>query len=154
MSGLRFDRLGALFVVTVVLILDRAQAQAPSGEAKMKQGLQLPACLVCHSSDKDRGKLADLNRSCDTNCRRCHQEMEKHHPVGGGVEEKDKMTLPLSTGDKVACITCHDPGARRTDTRSWKSQSLFSRLFRSQTVYKTYYLRINNADGNLCRACH
>ncbi len=120
----------------------------------MKAGLQLPACLACHASPKERSKLADLSRSCDSNCRRCHVDMDQHHPTGASMEGRDKIALPFLSGDRVACITCHDPDMRPTDTRSWKSQSLFSRLFRSQTVYKTYYLRINNADGSLCKACH
>jgi hypothetical protein len=84
----------------------------------------------------------------------CHKDVEKHHPVGPEVEERDKVSLPLLGDKKVGCISCHDLKTARTDTRSWKSQSLFARMFQSQRTYKTYYLRINNSDGKLCKSCH
>ena len=111
-------------------------------------------CLACHAGEKERGKLTNPADACDANCLRCHKDMEKHHPVGPEVEEKDKVSLPLVGTNKVACISCHDLKTAQTDTRSWKAQSLFGRLFQGQKTYKTYYLRMNNSDGSLCKACH
>jgi hypothetical protein len=120
----------------------------------MPKATQILDCLVCHPGDKDKPRLVDPAYSCDINCLRCHKEMEKHHPVGPEVEERDKVSLPLLGTNKVACISCHDLKAPGTDTRSWKSQSLFARLFQGQPRYKTYYLRVNNSEGKLCKACH
>jgi hypothetical protein len=124
------------------------------GGVRMKDGLKPAACVACHSSQKDRSKLADPSRPCDASCGRCHTDMTKHHPVGGGVAQKEKIGLPLLSGDRLGCMSCHDVQTARTDTRSWKSQSPFDRLFRRRALYQTYYLRINNSDGKLCKTCH
>ncbi len=115
---------------------------------------QPETCLACHAKDKGSRKLAEPMDSCDANCQRCHKDMEKHHTVGQVLEDKGKISLPLLSGNKVACISCHDLRTPRTDRRSWKAQSLYARLFEGQSTYKTYYLRVNNSDGKLCRICH
>lgn len=111
-------------------------------------------CLACHGNERGSRKLADPTNSCDTHCQTCHKDMDKHHAVGQAPEENGNIVLPLATGNKVACISCHDLKTPRRDKRSWKSQSLFSRLFQGQPSYPTYYLRVNNSDGKLCRICH
>jgi hypothetical protein len=133
-----------------------ADDKAPNHEAvkAMLMAAQIRDCMACHPSDKDKPKLVEPTRSCDANCLRCHKDTEKHHPVGPEVEEKDKVSLPLLGINKVACIGCPDLKTTQTDTRSWKAQSLFARLFQGQPRYKTYYLRINNSDGQLCKTCH
>jgi hypothetical protein len=146
---------GLLFLATAcyaVVVLGEGDGKVP-GQA-MREGMAVAACQTCHPGEKDRSKLADPSRCCDQNCLRCHNGMEQHHPVGAGVTEKEKVPLPLVKGDHVACISCHDPLSARTDHRSWKSQSLFSRWFGRQTIYPTYYLRMNNSDGDLCKTCH
>ena len=133
-----------------------AEARVPEHEAvkAMPLAARRQACLACHAGEKERDKLVNPDRSCDANCLRCHKDMEKHHPVGPEVEETDKVSLPLLGTSKVACISCHDLKSAPNDTRSWKAQSLFGRIFQGQKTYPTYYLRINNSDGKLCKACH
>jgi len=137
-------------------IEERAQGKALDHEAQktLPAAEQIRACLSCHASEKEKPKLVDPIRTCDANCKRCHKDVEKHHPVGPEVEEKEKVSLPLLGDKKVSCISCHDMKTVRYDNRSWKSQSLFGRLFQGHTTYKTYYLRMNNSDGGLCKACH
>jgi hypothetical protein len=148
----RFFLLDLLMVTTAAGADDKALNHETV--KAMPMAAQIRDCLACHTSDKDKPKLLEPTRSCDANCLRCHKDMEKHHPVGPEVEEKDKVSLPLLGSNKVACISCHDLKTTQTDTRSWKAQSLFGRLFQSQSKYKTYYLRINNSKGQLCKACH
>lgn len=149
--------LGTFAVVAAVLgyaVFAVGEGAGQSPEQIMRAGMAVSACQACHPGAKDRPKLADPSRSCDQNCFRCHPDMDKHHPVGTGVNEKEKVPLPLIKENQVGCISCHDPLSASTDNRSWKSQSLFSRWFSGQKVYKTYYLRINNSDGKLCKTCH
>jgi len=154
----RTGRTGWLAWLGVVALASTALAQAKVPEHEASKALsvadQRRDCLACHPSEKDQAKLTEPTRSCDANCVRCHKDVEKHHPVGPEVEERDKVSLPLLGDKKVGCISCHDLKTARTDTRSWKSQSLFARMFQSQRTYKTYYLRINNSDGKLCKSCH
>ena len=60
----------------------------------------------------------------------------------------------LSENKKIACITCHDLNNKRYDKTSWKSESLYDRVFSKPTKYKTYYLVIKNNEGQLCITCH
>jgi hypothetical protein len=146
--------LGITVLATVALGEEKPRAPDHEAQKAMPVVEQTRDCLACHTSEKDKAKLVETTRSCDANCMRCHKEMEKHHPVGPEVEETDKVSLPLLGDKKVACISCHDLRTAPNDTRSWKSQSLFARLFQGQATYKTYYLRINNSGGKLCKACH
>jgi hypothetical protein len=149
--------LGLLSLVAALLSAAAlGQGKGPAPGQVMHEGMAEAACRSCHpgEQEQDRAKRADPGRCCDQNCLRCHQDMAEHHPVGAGVTEKDQVPLPLLKGDRVACISCHDPLSARTDRRSWKSQSLFSRWFSRQRVYPTYYLRMNNRDGELCKTCH
>ena len=150
---LRRTGLGVLLTATLVAVA-WAEGKEGGGLATMHEGTKIEACKVCHSSQKDLPKLADLTRSCDNNCIRCHKDIEKHHPVGSEVREKDKVPLPLLSDYKVSCISCHDAASPASDSMSWKAQSFFARLFQKQTTYKTYFLRINNQSGQLCKTCH
>ena len=140
-----------LAVVTLLMLVGLAGAQQAETLKIMPFVGDRQACVVCHAGDKDTGRFADLTRSCDANCVHCHKDRDQHHPVG---PEKDRVNLPLLGANKVACITCHDLKIARYDVRSWKSQSLFGRLFQRQKTYKTYYLRVNNSAGDMCRTCH
>lgn len=145
-------RFGAL--VALVLLAGVAWGMDPGTVKIMPWVAQPEACLTCHGKEKGSRKLVDPLSSCDVHCQQCHKDMDKHHTVGQALEDKGTISLPLLTGNKVACISCHDLKTSRTDKRSWKAQSLFGRLFQGQPSYPTYYLRVNNSDGKLCRICH
>jgi len=144
----------AVAVSLGVAVPTAAENSEPDPVAAMREGMQPKACRACHASEKERPKLADPYLCCNNHCERCHKDMTKHHPVAAAVDDKDRVSLPLLGGDKVACISCHDLKAPATDTKSWKSESLYARLFQRQATYKTYYLRINNSAGRLCKMCH
>lgn len=140
-----------LGLITSVAIADHVIAPI---NQKMHEGMTRSACTLCHTTPKDRPKLHHLGQCCNQNCLRCHFDMTQHHPVGADITIQPGIKLPLLTGEKLACISCHDVFSARTDTQSWKSQSLFAKWFQTKTIYKTYYLRINNSDGKLCKMCH
>jgi len=149
-----------LGLAVTVALLGPALAETPGPDpvATMREAMQPKACRACHAAEKDRARLADPYLCCSSNCERCHEDMTKHHPTVVAVQDKDKDTdkvqLPLLGSKKVGCISCHDLKAPATDTKSWKSESLYARLFQHQATYKTYYLRINNSSGKLCKTCH
>jgi hypothetical protein len=153
--GIRRDCIWFGLAVAVALGMSvPSVAQDPDPVAAMREAMQPKACRTCHASEKEQPKLVDPYRCCDNNCERCHKDMSKHHPVAAEVKDKESVPLPLLGGDKVGCISCHDLKAPATDSKSWKSESLFARLFQRQSTYKTYYLRINNSTGKLCKTCH
>lgn len=107
------------------------------------------ACLKCH----DRSEIDNPACACDEFCIKCHEDSEKHHSVGARI--KDKIGLfKLTKKNKIACYTCHDLNVQRFDTVSWRSESLFEKVFRGKSRYKTYYLIMRNNNGQLCRKCH
>jgi hypothetical protein len=150
----KFVPLSGLCLFGLVAAIATAKELDLSTEPEMRKGMTVAACYACHATLKDRPKLTDPGKCCDQNCVRCHQDMEQHHPIGAEIIEKNKISLPLLSGLRVGCISCHDAFSARTDKRSWKSQSLFAKWFQGQPTYKTYYLRINNSDGKLCKTCH
>jgi hypothetical protein len=80
--------------------------------------------------------------------------MTEHHSIDNPVTKSPRLPLRLTQDQKSACFTCHDLANRRYDTVRWRAESLFGRMFRSQTQYKTYYLVTRNDRGQLCLACH
>ncbi len=69
-----------------------------------------PLCQRCHFPD---GRLtADANGLC----RECHRLGHGNHPVDV-VQRTPEPDLPLLSGGKVACHTCHDPHAAKSALR-------------------------------------
>jgi hypothetical protein len=114
------------------------------------------ACMPCHASDAQTRWEAHHDRPCTPLCLTCHakEEMAKHHPVGHPVTKPPRLVLRLTQDQKSACFTCHDLANRRYDSVRWKADSLFRRMFRTETQYRTYYLATRNDRGQLCLACH
>lgn len=114
-------------------------------------------CLQCHQESEASGKLKNFGSViCDDSCLKCHKsQMGEHHVVGKTIEKKEDVArLVFLGGQRLSCITCHDMKNKRYDSRSWKSQSLFGRVFSRKSKHKTFYLRINNSSGALCKSCH
>lgn len=111
-------------------------------------------CQECHGVDEREINLADPAKACDKACGKCHKEREAHHAVGMEVDFKVPEHIRLGGEKRLACISCHDLKTNRMDDKPWKSKSLFGRIFRRQTQYKTYYLVTNNSSGKLCKSCH
>ena len=68
-------------------------------------------CADCHKSESP--SVNDLNKPISTLCVDCHAARitAGEHKVGIAVSalgNTPNMTLPLQ-GDKLTCITCHDP---------------------------------------------
>jgi hypothetical protein len=112
-------------------------------------------CQPCHATPESQAFLKTPARSCGVYCQTCHKKMTNHHSIGV-VIEKSKLPayLTLSSKDKLTCTSCHDLAGKRFDDKPWKSDSLYGSLFRRATQYKTYFLKIRNNKGQLCRECH
>lgn len=112
-------------------------------------------CLKCHSPEEAK-LIVVPSRSCATYCRTCHKEVDNksHHTVGVKILEEHKKSFPYSRLGNVSCFTCHDLEKNRFDSHPWKAQSLFDKTFKKKNFYKTYYLVIQNDNGQLCKACH
>jgi len=113
------------------------------------------ACLECHDQTEMTARYLELAFPCDHICQKCHQaEMAAHHKTGMAITFKTRGSLRLGTGNRLICISCHDLTGPRFSPTPKKAQSLFQRMFKSQAKYKSYYLVVDNRNGQLCRMCH
>jgi len=89
-----------------------------------------------------------------TICLQCHQQDAGTHSVNIEVAFPVPADLPLSDDKKMTCLTCHKAHGRLHSNRPWASVSFVDRLFASERMNKTYLLRRNNTNGELCLVCH
>lgn len=115
-------------------------------------------CKKCHFYKNSVNYLVNPALSCDTYCMTCHRTnkeiTDKHHAVKVRLNFKPKFEFRTTGNNRIMCITCHDLNGKRFDTVSWKSESLYEKLFTNKSHYKTYYLVIRNNNGKLCTKCH
>lgn len=140
---------GALLLGAVLVALDNDATPPclPASEA---------ACAACHTKDLSTRFPAAKSRPCTPYCLSCHfkDSKDQHHSVGLPLRKMPADGRLLTEGDRTGCKTCHDLATQRYDRIRWRSESLFDRVFRSQSRYKTYLLVYRNDRGQLCLACH
>ncbi len=118
-------------------------------------------CGDCHAEPPDRlpGEAGSrtpggpLATDGITMCMRCHPHEARAHPMGRPLDFPVPPDLPLE-GGAMTCLTCHHAHGRLESDRPWASVSLMDRLTDSERMHKSYLLRRNNADGDLCLVCH
>jgi hypothetical protein len=115
-------------------------------------------CIKCHPDNKSAGLIKEPALSCNTYCMSCHSKKkdirDKHHVVRVRINFKPKFEFRSSANNRIMCITCHNLKRKRYDSVSWKSESLFERMFKGKKQYRTFYLVIRNNEGKLCTKCH
>ncbi len=87
-------------------------------------------------------------------CTSCHDEGPANHMVGAQPDFPVPADLPLDGERRITCLTCHHTHGSLKSDRPWCTVSLLDRLFGRERLHKTYLLRRNNTDGELCKACH
>ena len=156
MAGGRLRRglVWTALVVLPLLVLALAEENATTTGCLPATGAA--ACAACHPADAASRWADHPYRPCTPYCQTCHrqEQMSRHHNVGTALSRVPSTELPLTSGKKVACITCHVLSRPRYDTVRWKAASLYDRMFRSEPRYKTYFLAFRNDQGQLCLACH
>lgn len=133
-----------------------ASAQAPDDMPGRTAAQQAAACGPCHRDEAPARWSEHRDHACSAYCQTCHlsADMARHHAVGIALEKVPKAHLPLASGRRTACFTCHTLTRPRYDQVRWKAESLFGRLFRRDERQKTYLLVTRNDRGQLCHACH
>jgi Cytochrome c7 and related cytochrome c len=123
------------------------------------------ACTTCHKSNpelKANGLLNSKNMQVDqagfgsdgiAMCSSCH-DPENGHKVGLELDFETPGDLPVMEGNKMSCLTCHYTHGSLTSERPQASFSFMDRLFDAERLHKSFLLRRNNSDGELCLICH
>ena len=122
-------------------------------------------CAVCHSDVpklKDDNILSSKNMPVDlsrfrlngvTMCSSCH-DPNVVHKVGVNVDFPIPADLPLNEDNEIICLTCHYSHGRLDSDKPQASFSLMDRMLNDQRLHKSFLLRRNNSDGDLCLICH
>ncbi len=121
-------------------------------------------CQQCHVGDIRSRQMADASadrmqplvfkRDEISMCSRCHEDNSSSHQVDIKVDFPVPADLPLSASGHMTCLTCHKAHGRLRSDRPWASVNFMDRLLNSESLTKTYLLRRNNAEGELCLVCH
>lgn len=131
-----------------------------SGDAKINN----VQCLSCHksaplSTQLNSGKhlvpkMSAFVKSETMLCAGCHGDDNSSHIVGITPEYSVPADLPLDKNGQVTCITCHYVHGDLKSDKPMASTSFMDQLFNRQRLNKSYVLRRNNSEGDLCLACH
>ncbi|HWR59749.1 MAG TPA: cytochrome c3 family protein [Thermodesulfovibrionales bacterium] len=67
-------------------------------------------CSTCHKGEDHKAIKSVINETCN----RCHPTTSgKDHPVDV-VPEVKPPDLPLGEGNRITCVTCHEPHGKNT----------------------------------------
>ena len=128
-------------------------------------------CSKCHKSESEideklfgvaDGILDTRNHPVDHEsfnldgtemCSSCHNP-EDGHKVGLEVDFQIPADLPIDKKNRITCLTCHFTHGNLRSERPQASFSLMDRLFDAERLQKSFLLRRNNSDGDLCLTCH
>ena len=122
------------------------------------------SCLSCHATMPEQGvttstlavkpDMAGYRGDGIQLCVSCHDVAEQSHKVGVTMDFTVPADLPLGEEQAITCLTCHyTHGSLRSD-RPWASVSIMERLLNDERMSKSFLLRRNNVDGELCLTCH
>ena len=90
------------------------------------------------------------NKMCST----CHGDENTSHIVGVTADFIVPADLPLNAKKQVTCLTCHYVHGNLKSEKPVASSSFMDHLFNRGRLDKSFLLRRNNANGDLCLACH
>jgi hypothetical protein len=88
-------------------------------------------------------------------CLACHDIETAAHPMTeASIDFAVPPDLPLTEEKTLTCMTCHYLHGSLKSDRPWASVSFMDRMSGSDRMRKTYVLRRNNSNGELCLVCH
>lgn len=123
------------------------------------------ACTTCHNvnpESRHNGVLETRNNRIDLEqftldgtamCSSCHNP-DDGHKVGLKLDFQAPADLPLDKKNAMTCLTCHYTHGSLASDRPQASVSFLDSLFDDERLHKSFLLRRNNVDGELCLTCH
>jgi len=122
-------------------------------------------CKSCHvnpveyqgsellDSKNKRIDLAEFANDGVAMCSGCHNP-ENGHKIGLKLDFDVPADMPLDKKNSLSCLTCHYSHGRLASDRPQASYSFMDRLVDAERLHKSFLLRRNNVDGELCLICH
>jgi len=121
-----------------------------------------PACDGCHLTPRvvptadTRYVLPQMQHFKEDGigmCIQCHNN-ENGHQVGITLDFSVPADLPLDKDNKMTCLTCHYTHGSLQSEKPNASYSFMDVLLDSNRLHKSFLLRRNTVNGELCLACH
>ncbi|MDP3333300.1 MAG: hypothetical protein Q8Q40_10950 [Methylococcaceae bacterium] len=122
-------------------------------------------CLSCHVAKPEhdltkpletknkQADMADFNNDGVAMCAGCHNA-EDGHKTGLKLDFEIPADMPLGKKNTLSCLTCHYTHGSLVSDRPQASFSFMDRLVDADRLHKSFLLRRNNVDGELCLICH
>ncbi len=123
------------------------------------------ACSSCHAAEMHYDQadllntknshvdLSAFNNDGVAMCSTCHNA-EEGHKVGLKLDFEIPADMPLNKKNALSCLTCHYTHGNLGSVRPQASFSFMDRLVNAERLHKSFLLRRNNVDGELCLICH
>lgn len=143
-----------------------------AGQVQANNPHELPSqnqtvdCVSCHVEKpkvvEDVALLNSKNHQADPTafkadgvamCTGCHSA-DEGHKVDLKLDFEVPADLPLGEKNKLTCLTCHYTHGDLKTTRPQASFSFIDRIVDAERLHKSYLLRRNNSEGELCLTCH
>lgn len=155
----------AELVCYVILLLFVSMTQASGSPHVVSRQTPPAGCTVCHESApelNDDKPVSSKNLPVDWTrltqdgvamCAACH-DVNAYHKVGLKVDFPIPADLPLNPDNEIVCPTCHYTHGKLESDRPQASYSFMDRWLGAERLRKSFLLRRNNSEGELCLACH
>lgn len=152
--------MGAAFLLSTWVV--HGETEHPHTISKDSQSMVCTTCHKVNPTINTPGILETRNNPIDRDsfsqdgtalCSSCHNP-DDGHKVGLELDFQAPADLPLDAKNKMTCLTCHYTHGSFTSERPQASFSFMDRLFDAERLHKSFLLRRNNADGELCLICH
>lgn len=123
------------------------------------------SCLTCHVSvpkiDEEKAvstknlpvDWSELKQDGVQMCATCH-DAGAYHKVHLAVDFPVPVDLPLNQDQEMICVTCHYSHGKLASDRPQASYSFMDRIMNAERLHKSFLLRRNNSNGELCLTCH
>lgn len=124
-------------------------------------------CVTCHliqpgqptsgagllNSKNHQAEIAAFKNDGVEMCLGCHDK-DDGHKVGLKLDFEIPADMPLGSKNKLTCLTCHYTHGSLHSHKPQASVSLMDQFLDAERLHKSFLLRRNNSDGELCLTCH
>jgi formate-dependent nitrite reductase cytochrome c552 subunit len=155
------------YSIIIVLFLGatgagRVFAENPHEISPKSQGVDCASCHLEKPQANNAGLLTSKNQLADPAdfkmdgiemCSGCHDK-DDGHKVGIKLDFDVPADMPLGTKKRLTCLTCHYTHGSLSSKKPQASVSFMDRMLNAERLHKSFLLRRNNADGELCLTCH
>ncbi|MBM4065042.1 MAG: hypothetical protein FJ266_05290 [Planctomycetes bacterium] len=139
-------------------------AESRSNPHELKEQFDSGECGICHRQTPERIPANDTRLVLPgqddfvtdpvTMCVPCHEGSMDSHPIAVQPKYLVPADLPLDKRRRISCLTCHYAHGSLKSNHTCCSMSFLDRMFDRKRMKKSFLLRRENTNGELCNACH